>query len=144
MATVINPYLNFNGKTEEAFNFYKSVFGGEFVTLQRIKDTPESGNFPANEQNRVMHVSLPIGKNTILMASDILESMGHKLSMGNNFSISVSAESEKEADKIFKGLSAGGKVTMAMEKAFWGSYFGMLTDKFGVQWMVSYDYNQQK
>ena len=144
MATVINPYLNFNGKTEEAFNFYKSVFGGEFLTLQRIKETPESSKFPAREQNRVMHVSLPIGKNTMLMASDILESMGHKLSMGNNFSISVSAESEKEADKIFKGLSAGGKVTMPLEKTFWGSYFGMLTDKFGVQWMVSYDYNEQK
>jgi PhnB protein len=143
MATVINPYLNFNGKTEQAFNFYKSVFGGEFLTLQRIKDTPESSNFPPNEQDRVMHVSLPIGKNTLLMASDILESMGHKLSTGNNFSISVSAESEMEADKIFKGLSAGGKVRMPLEKAFWGSYFGMLTDKFGVQWMVSYDYNQQ-
>lgn len=143
MATVINPYLNFNGKTEEAFIFYKSVFGGEFQVLQRIKDTPESSNFPPGEQNRVMHVSLPIGKNTQLMASDILESMGHKLTIGNNFSISVSAESEKEADKIFNGLAAGGKVTMPLEKAFWGAYFGMLTDKFGVKWMVSYDLSRQ-
>ena len=141
MATVINPYLSFNGKTEEAFNFYKSVFGGEFLTLQRMKDTPEASKVPSHEQDRVMHVSLPIGKETILMASDIIESMGHTLSMGNNFSISVSTESEKEADKIFNGLSAGGTVTMPMEKAFWGSYFGMLTDKFGVQWMVSYDSN---
>jgi PhnB protein len=144
MATIINPYLNFNGDTEKAFNFYKSVFGGEFSAIQRIKETPEAKNFPANEQDRLMHVALPIGKNTILMASDILESMGHVLTRGNNFSISVSAESEKEADKIFSGLSAGGKVTMPLEKAFWGSYFGMLTDKFGVQWMVSYDYNQPK
>jgi len=139
MATIINPYLNFNGKTEEAFNFYKSVFGGEFTSIQRIKETPEAKNFPAQEQNCIMHVALPIGKNTILMASDILESMGHKLTPGNNFSISVTAESEKEADKIFNGLSAGGKVTLPLEKTFWGSYFGMLTDKFGIQWMVSYD-----
>jgi PhnB protein len=144
MATVINPYLNFNGQTEQAFNFYKSVFGGEFITLQRMKDTPEGGNLPAHERDRIMHVALPIGKNTILMASDIMESMGHTLSIGNNFSISVSAESEKEAEKIFNGLAAGGKVTMPLEKAFWGSYFGMLTDKFGVPWMVSYDYNQPK
>lgn len=144
MATVINPYLNFNGQTEEAFNFYRSVFGGEFLTFQRMKDSPGGNTFPVNEQDRIMHVALPIGKHTVLMASDIFESMGHKLTVGNNYSISVSAESEKEADKIFQGLSSGGSVTMPLEKAFWGSYFGMLTDKFGIQWMVSYDYNQQK
>jgi len=142
MASGINPYLNFNGKTEEAFNFYKSVFGGEFVTFQRIKDTPDGDKFPPQEQNRVMHVSLPIGTNTMLMASDIMESMGHTLTVGNNFSISVNVESEKEADKVFKGLSQGGKVTVPLERAFWGSYFGMLVDKFGVQWMVSFDDKQ--
>ena len=144
MATMINPYLNFNGKTEEAFNFYKSVFGGEFTMLQRIKDTPGGDKVPAHEQNRVMHVALPIGKSTVLMASDIMESMGHTLSMGNNFSISVHTESEKEADKIFNGLVNGGKVNIPLEKQFWGSYYGMLTDKFGVQWMVSYDSGQPK
>ncbi|HET9487078.1 MAG TPA: VOC family protein [Chryseosolibacter sp.] len=144
MATMINPYLNFNGKTEEAFNFYKSVFGGEFAMLQRIKDTPGGDKVPAHEQNRVMHVALPIGKSTVLMASDIMESMGHTLSMGNNFSISVHTESEKEADKIFNGLVNGGKVNIPLEKQFWGSYYGMLTDKFGVQWMVSYDFGQPK
>ena len=139
MATVINPYLNFDGRTEEAFNFYKKVFRGEFMTFQRVKDAPGGKDAPAKEQNRIMHVALPIGSETILMGSDTMESMGHKLIMGNNMSISVNAESEKEADQIFNGLSAGGKVTMPMEKAFWGSYFGMATDKFGVQWMVSYD-----
>lgn len=143
MATLINPYLNFDGKTEEAFNLYKKVFGGEFVAFQRIKDAPGGDQSPANEQNRIMHVALPIGKETILMGSDTMESMGHKLAMGNNFSISVHVESEKEADRVFNGLSAGGVVTMPMAKAFWGSYFGMLTDKFGVQWMVSHDPSRQ-
>jgi PhnB protein len=139
----INPYLNFDGKTEEAFNFYKSVFGGDFITLQRVKETPEAGKLSASEQDRIMHVALPIGKNNILMGSDTMESMGYTLKMGNNFSISVNAESQKEAEKIFKGLSTGGKVTVPLEKAFWGSYFGMLTDKFGLQWMVSFDEKPQ-
>lgn len=136
----INPYLNFKGNTEEAFNFYKSVFGGEFLTLMRFKDTPEADRVPDNEKDMVMHVALPIGKGNVLMATDALDSMGHTLTAGNNISLSVSTESEEEADKIFKGLSAGGKVTMPMGKQFWGSYFGMLNDKFGIQWMVSYDY----
>jgi PhnB protein len=143
MAT-INPYLNFNGYTEEAFNFYRSVFGGEFVTLQRFKDTPEADKMPADEREKIMHVALPIGKENILMGTDALESQGFKLTKGNNFAISISAESEEEADRVFNGLSAGGKVTMPMEKAFWGAYFGMFYDKFGIQWMVNYDYNQKK
>lgn len=141
MAT-INPYLNFDGNAEEAFNFYRSVFGGEFITLQKMKDTPEGAKVRDNEKNRVMHVALPIGKDNILMASDTLPSLGHKLTTGNNFHISVTTESEKEAEKIFNGLSAGGKVIMPLGKTFWGSYFGMLADKFGVQWMVSFDYNR--
>lgn len=140
----INPYLNFNGNTEEAFNFYKSVFGGEFQTLQKIKDTPFADKMPENERNRVMHVSLPVSKETILMGSDIMESMGHKLSVGNNHFISINVDSEAEADKLFNGLSAGGKVTQPLEKAFWGAYFGMFVDKFGIQWMVNYDYGKQK
>jgi PhnB protein len=140
MAT-INPYLNFNGKTEEAFNLYKKIFGGEFITLQRIKDTPMAKDFPANEQNKVMHVSLPIGKN-ILMASDILESMGHRLTNGNNYSISVNASSEKEARSIFNQLAEGGTITMPMKVEFWGALFGMVNDKFGIQWMVSFDEKQ--
>jgi PhnB protein len=132
----LNPYLNFNGKTEEAFNFYKSVFGGEFANVQRIGDTPFAKDLPADERNCIMHISLPIG-NTVLMGSDILESQGHKLSVGNNLHININAETKSEADTLFKGLSAGGKITMPLEKAFWGAYFGMVTDKFGVQWMVN-------
>lgn len=134
----INIYLNFKGTTEEAFNFYKSVFGGEFSALQRFKDTPEAGKLPAHEQDKIMHVSLPIGQGILLMATDALESMGQTLTIGNNFHISITAESEEEANMLFDKLSADGNVYMPLEKAFWGEYFGMLTDKFGVQWMVSY------
>lgn len=138
MAT-FNPYLNFSGNTEEAFNFYRSVLGGEFLTVQRFKDTPEADKVPAEVRDKIMHIALPIGKDNILMATDALESMGHPLKMGNNFYISISADTEKEADKLFNGLSAGGTVTMPLARAFWGAYFGMFTDKFGVQWMVSCD-----
>ena len=102
----INPYLNFPGNTEEAFNFYKSVFGGDFVMLQRFKDTPEAGRVPKNELNKIMHVSLPIGKGNILMATDALESMGHKLTNGNNFQLSLGTDTKEEADKLFKALGA--------------------------------------
>lgn len=139
----INPYLNFAGNTEDAFNFYKSIFGGEFAFMQRFKDTPEAGRVPDPEKEKIMHVSLPIGKGNTLMATDALESMGHKLTVGNNFYLSVEAESKDEADRLFRGLSAGGKVTMPQADTFWGSYFGMVNDKFGVQWMVSYTAKRQ-
>jgi len=137
--TTINPYLNFKGNTEEAFNFYKSVFGGEFITLQRFKDMPEAGRVPADELDKIMHVSLPIGQGNILMGTDSLESMGHTLTVGDNISLSINTESEAETDKLFNALSASGKVTVPLEKTFWGAYFGMLTDKFGIKWMVSYE-----
>jgi len=139
----INPYLNFAGNTEEAFNFYKSVFGGEFITFQRFKDTPHGGNVPENEKNKIMHVALPIGKGNVLMGTDALESMGQKLAVGDNFSIAIIPENKAEAEKLFNGLSAGGKVTMPLQDTFWGAYFGMFTDKFGIQWMVNYDNKQQ-
>ena len=139
MAT-LNPYLNFKGNTEEAFNFYKSVFGGEFITLQRFKDTPESGRVSENEKDKIMHVSLEVSKGYILMGTDALESMGHKIHTGDNISLSLSAESEEEAIKIFNGLAEGGTNQMPLQKTFWGAFFGMLKDKFGIQWMVSYDY----
>jgi PhnB protein len=135
----INPYLNFKGNTEEAFNFYKSIFGGEFSALQRFKDTPEAGRTPPEYQDKIMHIALPVGKGVVLMATDALEQMGHKITPGDNFHLSVDAESEQETKKIFQALSAGGKVTVALEKMFWGAYFGMCTDKFGIQWMVNYD-----
>lgn len=137
----INSYLNFNGDTEQAFNFYRSVFGGEFVTLQRFKDTPGGDQLPPAEQQKIMHVALPVGGN-ILMGTDVGASMPHAI-FGTNFSISVSPENEDEAHRLFNGLSEGGKVTMPLEKMFWGALFGMLTDKFGIQWMVNYDYNQR-
>jgi len=137
----INPYLNFDGNCEKAFNFYKSVFGGEFLTLMRFKDVPPEVHFPESEGEKIMHVALPIGQGTVLMGSDTPAAMG-PTTTGNNVYISINAESEAEAAKLFKGLSAGGQVTMPLEKAFWGAYFGMFTDKFGIQWMVNYDYNQ--
>jgi PhnB protein len=139
----INPYLNFLGNTEEAFNFYKSVFGGEFETLQRFKDVPGTENIPEGDKNKIMHVALPLGNGCILMATDALESAGHKVTVGNNINLSINVESEVEADKIFNGLSAGGKVEMPLEKTFWGAYFGMFEDKFGIKWMVNYDYNKK-
>lgn len=143
MAT-LNPYLNFKGNTEEAFNFYKSVFGGEFLAVQRFADTPEADRVAPEDRNKIMHIALPVGKGNVLMATDALESMGHPLSAGNNFYLSIAADSKEEAAKLYNGLSAGGKVTMPLGDAFWGAYFGMFTDKFGVQWMVNYDYNQHK
>ena len=143
MAT-LNPYLNFKGNTEEAFNFYKSVFGGEFTGLQRFKDTPEGDKLSPAEKEKIMHVSLPIGKGNVLMATDAIESMGHKLTVGNNFHISISPDTKEETTKLFNGLSAGGNVTVPLQKMFWGATFGMFTDKFGVQWMVNYDENARQ
>ncbi len=143
MAT-LNPYLNFPGTAEAAFNFYKSVFGGEFAALQRFKDTPESSKVAKADQEKIMHISLPIGKGNILMATDALESMGQPLTVGNNFYLSLSTESEAETTKLFNALSAGGQIIMPLEKTFWGALFGMFTDKFGINWMVNFDYNQQQ
>lgn len=138
----INPYLNFLGKTEEAFIFYRSVFGGEFLTVQRFKDTPHGDNMNAEDKEKIMHVALPVGGN-MLMGTDALESMGQSLKFGDNMSIAIAPESMDEAHKIFDGLAAGGNVAMPLEKMFWGAWFGMLTDKYGVQWMVNYDENQK-
>lgn len=140
---VLNPYLNFNGNTEEVFNFYKSVFGGEFAMLMRFSNTPPEMNMPESEGNKIMHVALPIGKGSMLMGSDVPDAYP-KATTGTNFYISVTADSEEQANQIFNGLAAGGNVGMPLGKAFWGSLFGMLTDKFGINWMVSYDYNQQQ
>lgn len=134
----MHPYLNFDGQAEEAFNFYKSVFGGEFLMLQKMGDAPDADKIPDNEKNRVMHVALPINEHTILMASDCLPSAGHVLKKGNNMYISINTDSREEADRLFYGLSAGGKIEMPMDDMFWGDYFGSFTDKFGIQWMVNF------
>jgi PhnB protein len=145
--TAVNVYLNFNGNCEEAFNFYRSVFGGEFPYLGRYKDMPpgEDGKKCApEEENRIMHVSLPISKETMLMGSDTGGEWASSFSEGNNFSISINTDSKAEADRLFNGLSAGGKVMMPMNKTFWGDYFGVFADKFHINWMVSFNEAQQK
>jgi PhnB protein len=136
---LINPYINFNGNAEEAFNFYKSVFGGEFALIIRFKDM-SSDEFPVteNEANKIMHIALPIGKN-VLMANDVPERMGRVNENENRSKISVSAENKEEADKLFNGLSAGGEIEMPIADSPWGSYFGMFRDKFGIEWIVDFD-----
>ena len=138
----INPYIHFNGNAEEAFSFYKSVFGGEFAMISRFKDLsiPEH---PVSEKEaeKIMHIALPIGKNSLLMGSDTPEFMGKHNENDNRSKISISAESKEEADQLFKGLSSGGNVEMPIADSPWGSYFGMFRDKYGIEWMV--DFNPQ-
>jgi PhnB protein len=140
----LNTYLNFAGNAEEAFKFYKSVFGGEF-TLTRFKDMPVPGmTVPKKDENKLMHIALPVGKDDVLMASDVLEGFGHKLVVGNNVTVSIFPDSKEEADRIFKALSAGGKVEMPLGNQPWGDYYGGFTDKFGIRWMVDYAYPKAK
>jgi PhnB protein len=140
---LINPYIHFNGNAEQAFTFYKSVFGGEFAKIARYKDI-SSPEFPIAEsdENRIMHIALPIGKSTVLMASDVLEIMGKVMESDNRYTVAIGAESKEEADKLFNGLSRDGKVEMPITYGPWGNYFGMFADKFGVQWMVDFDPKQ--
>jgi PhnB protein len=140
MAT-INAYLTFDGTCEEAFNFYKSVFGGDFPMVGKFGDMPpQEGMPPISDEvkNRIMHMSLPISAETVLMGSDTMPGI-HDHQVGNNISLSINTDSREEADLIFTGLSAGGKVSMPLADTFWGAYFGMWTDKFGINWMVNYD-----
>ena len=135
----INPHINFNGNAEEAFNFYKSVFGGEFAMIMRFKDMASPENpVSENEANKIMHIALPIGKN-ILIANDVPESMGPTNEKENRSKISVKAENKEEADKIFIGLSAGGQIEFPIGDSPWGTYFGMFRDKYGIEWMVDFD-----
>lgn len=144
--TTVNVYLNFDGNCEEAFNFYRSVLGGDFSHVGRYKDMPpqDGGKVSAEEGNRIMHISLPISKETMLMGSDAGGDWAGNVTQGSNFAISISTDRKEEADRLFDGLSKSGKVTMPMNKTFWGDYFGMFTDKFGVNWMVSFNEQQQK
>ncbi len=138
MAT-INPHINFNGNAEEAFTFYKSVFGGEFSTIMRFKDLA-SEEFPVadHEANKIMHIALPIGTST-LMANDVPEILGRTNENENRSKIVITAESKEEADTLYHGLSAGGQIEMPIADSPWGSYFGMFRDKYGIEWMVSFD-----
>jgi PhnB protein len=136
---LINPHYNFNGNAEEAFTFYKSVFGGEFAMIIRFKDM-QNDDFPIPEKeaNKIMHIALPIGKN-VLMGNDVPESMGRTNENENRSKISIGAESKEEADKLFNGLSAGGQIEVPISDSPWGSYFGMFRDKYGIEWMVDFD-----
>ena len=137
MAT-INPYINFNGNAEEAFNFYKSVFGGEFDSVVRFKDLA-SADFPVpeNEANKIMRITLPIGGN-ILIANDVPEVLGKVNENENRSKISINTESREEANAIFSGLTVGGTIEMPMDNSPWGTYFGMFRDKFGIEWTVEF------
>ncbi len=136
---LINPHINFNGNAEEAFTFYKSVFGGEFTKIVRFKDIA-SDEFPVaeHEANKIMHIALPIGKSS-LMANDVPEAMGRTNENENRSKISVTAESKEEAVKLFNGLSAGGQMEVPMEESPSGAYFGMFRDKYGIEWLVAFD-----
>ncbi|MBK8503738.1 MAG: VOC family protein [Saprospiraceae bacterium] len=137
---LINPHINFNGNAEEAFNFYKSVFGGEFAMIMRFGDMPNP-NIPESENSKIMHIALPIGKN-ILMGNDVPEFMGRVNENENRSKISISAESKEEADELYSGLSAGGQIEMPIGDSPWGSYFAMFRDKYGIEWMVDFDTKQ--
>ena len=135
----LNMYLNFAGNAEEAFEFYRSVFGGEFSNVTRFKDLQIPGiKLLKEDENKIMHISLPIGKHDVLMASDTTESRGHKLIPGNNVLLTLTPESKEEAERIFSALSVGGMIEMPFGKQPWGDYYGSFKDKFGMMWMVDY------
>jgi PhnB protein len=137
----INPHINFNGNAEEAFTFYKSIFGGAFTKIVRFKDlSNEEFQVAEKEANKIMHIALPIGKN-VLMANDVPEIMGLTNENENRSKISISTSSKEEADNLFNGLSVNGQIEMPIGDSPWGTYFGMLRDKFGIEWMVDYDPN---
>jgi len=144
--TKLNPYLSFNGTCEEAFNFYKSVFGSEFLYLGRFKDMPENPEYPIQEsdKDKIMHISLPINNETVLYGSDTTQENDKSTVSDNNISLSIETDTMDEATRIFNGLSDGGIVTMPLDKTFWDAYFGMFTDKYGIKWMVNYEFSTSK
>ncbi len=138
----INPWINFNGNAEEAFTFYKSVFGGEFTKVVRFSDLASAEYpVPENEANKIMTIALPIGKHVVLMGNDVPEFMGRVNENENRSKILVSAESREEADKVFNGLSAGGDIEGPIDDSPWGTYAGMFRDKYGIEWIVEFDPN---
>lgn len=134
----VNPYLNFSGNTEEAFHFYKSVFGGEVSDLVRFRDMPNTMCVPEEELDLIAHIALPLGDYTLLMANDIPSSMPMELSEGNNFYIQFETDSAEEARGFFEALSEGGSVEMKLQNTDWAELFGSCVDRFGVQWMVMF------
>lgn len=135
----INPYIHFNGNAEEAFNFYKAAFGGEFTMIVRFKDMPDNPAIKESEANNIMHIALPIGEHSVLMGSDTPEFLGRQNENENRSKISITAETKEEADNIYNGLSAGGQIEMPIADSPWGAYFGMFRDKYGIEWMISFE-----
>ncbi len=137
--TGINSYLHFAGKAEEAMNFYRSVMGGEFTSFQRYKDMAGADKMPDEDRDKMIHIALEPSPGITIMATDVIVSMERPLHKGNNYHICIQAGDREEADRLFKGLSAGGHVEMPMNATFWGSYFGMCRDRYEVQWMINCD-----
>lgn len=134
----VDFYLHFNGNCEKAMNFYKSIFGGDFASVQRYGDVPGSEKMSDEDKEKMIHMSLKISEHSMLMGSDVVTKMVDAVSTGNNYHICLQATSDREADKVFAALSEGGVIEMPMNKTFWGAYFGMCIDKFGVQWMINF------
>ncbi len=143
--TTVNVYINFNGNCEEAFNFYKSVFGVEVSYVSRYNEMPQEDaqHLSESDMNKIMHISLQISKETVLMGSDVGGEWAKDFKQGNNFAVSIGTNAKDEAHRIFHALAQDGIVTMPMSNTFWGDYFGMVTDKFGIAWMMSYNENRQ-
>ena len=135
--TQLNPYVSFDGNAEEAMNFYASDFGSELAPVMRWSDNPQCADMPETEKNKVMHAALPVG-DSMIMASDSIGMPGQEYKAGNNFTIAIGPDSRDEADRFFARLSDGGNADMPMTDMFWGGYFGSLTDKFGVRWLINY------
>ena len=144
--TTVNVYLTFKDECEEAFNFYKSVFGGEFAHISRFGEMPPNPDYPISEElkDKIMHVSLPISKETVLMGSDSSEAFGQTTIMGNNVTLSINTKSVDEVTRLYNALSEGGTIKMKLEKTFWGAYFGQFTDKFGIHWMVNCELSEHE
>jgi len=136
----INVYLSFDGKAEEAFGFYRSVFGGEISAINRFKEMPGSEKLTEEDRQKVMHISLPLNESFTLMGSDMIQSLGRKMEVGNHVTLSLSPKTEQDAKRIFERLSRDGEVTMPIQKTFWNALYGMVTDKYGVPWMINYEY----
>jgi len=134
----LNPYLNFDGCAEEAFNFYKSVFGGEFSSIQKYGDRPGIRDLSDYDVNKIMHIALRIGEGNVIMGSDTLSFQKNILQTGNNFYICVQTTTKEETEELFNGLSRGGEIEMALQDTHWSGYFGMIKDKYGIQWMIGY------
>ncbi len=137
---MLNLYLTFDGTCEEAFDFYQKVFNGKILVQGRFSEMPTKHPIPEEEKNRIMHTRLDLGDGTVIMGSDSSAAFGPLPVVGTHMAISISPQSEAHADEIFNGLAEGGKITMPLAKTFWNAYYGKLTDKFGIQWMVNYEY----